>query len=1242
MRSVARLGGLLLAVSCAVAMAQTIASVNPSSGQQGQTIASVAVVGQNTNFVNSTTVGSFSDTGITVNSTTVTDPTHATVSITIAGNATLGAHTVTMTTGAEVATLPGGFSVNPPPTIATVTPNTGQQGQTIASVAVVGQNTNFVNGTTVASFGTGITVNSTTVTDATHATVSITVGLGATVGARGVTLTTGAEVATLTGGFSVTPQVASKVVFVPQPPANGTAGQALTPAVVVQVQDANGNVVTGSAAPVTISSTPTGVAGTLTVNAINGVATFSNLVFNTTGNYTLTAASLGLTSATSNSFTISAGSGNKLAITVQPPANGTAGQALTPAMVVQIQDSIGNVVTGSTAAVSITSTPAGVTGTLSVNAAGGVATFGNLVFAAAGNYTLTAASPGLASATSASITIAPPLAITTTSLNAATRLAPFSQQLIATGGLLPYTWSIVAGVQAPGITLSTSGLLSGSPSSAGNFGFTARVRDNAGATADRGLTLVVASALTFSACPASNGIVGQSYSSAATAAGGTQPYTWVFLAGSLPPGLTLVSATGAVTGIPASSGVFSVTLQATDRSGATVSQACGLTIAPALAITTATLSDASVSSAYTQTLLASGGRGPYTWALTAGTLPPGLTLASTGVLSGTPTQTGFFTFTIAVTDSTQASVHQGYTMNVVAGLIVGACPAGLGEVGIAYNSAVVAQGGTSPYTWSVTGALPPGLQFNAASGVISGTPTQVSVSQLILTATDRANRTASKQCAIEVRAALAITTATLSQGNTGASYSDSVAVSGGVSPYVFSTTAGSLPPGISLDAGSGKLSGRPISAGSFTFTAAVTDNLGAQATKSLSITVAAGLTIPSCPTPVANVGQAYSGALVAQGGASPYVWSIGSGPLPPGLALDSPNAVIAGVPTTPGTSPYVLRVDDNAGNNVTRACSIQVNPAALVITSAASLPNALIGVAYSQTLAATGGVAPYSWTVASGDLPPSFSLDPGGMLSGTASTAGTFNFTVQATDQSGTVARQITTLVVLAGTAPGVTISGLPDIVDPATQPTFSIQLAGSYPADINGTVTMTVVPDPAVGVVDPAVQFANGGQTLPFTVKANSTTPDFGGKVAALQTGTVSGTIQLSVKLSSNGSDVTPPNTAVRGIRIDRLAPRIVTMSAVRTASGIEVRIVGFSTTREVTQGSFQFSVSGGAPLSAAVPMSDAGKSWFSSQQSLTFGGQFSLVQPFTLQGSVGTLTSVSVTLSNAQGTSSAVSANF
>src|ERR1039457_5195880 len=282
MRSVARLGGLLLAVSCAAAMAQAILSVNPSSGEPGPMIACVPGVGQNTNFVNGTTVASFGS-GITVNSTTVTDPTNATVSITIAGNATLGAHTVTMTTGAEVATLAGGFTVNPPPTIATVTPNTGQQGQTISSVAGVGQSTNFVNGTTVASFGSGITVNSTTVTNATSATVNIAIAGNATLGAHTVTMTTGAEVATLAGGFTVNPPPTIATVT----PNTGQQGQAIASVAVVgeSTNFVNGTTVASFGSGITVNSTTVTNATSATVNiAIAGNATLgAHTVTMTTG-----------------------------------------------------------------------------------------------------------------------------------------------------------------------------------------------------------------------------------------------------------------------------------------------------------------------------------------------------------------------------------------------------------------------------------------------------------------------------------------------------------------------------------------------------------------------------------------------------------------------------------------------------------------------------------------------------------------------------------------------------------------------------------------------------------------------------------------------------------------------------------------------------------------------------------------------------------------------------------------------
>jgi hypothetical protein len=181
----------------------TITSVTPNSGQAGQTLTSVAIVGQNTNFVQGTTAANFGA-GITVNSLTVTSATTATASISIAANAAGGARTVTLTTGTEVATLANGFTVTSGPTITSVTPNSGQAGQTVASVAIVGQNTNFVQGTTAANFGAGITVNSLTVTSATTATANISIAANAVAGARNVTLTTGAEMATLANGFSVT------------------------------------------------------------------------------------------------------------------------------------------------------------------------------------------------------------------------------------------------------------------------------------------------------------------------------------------------------------------------------------------------------------------------------------------------------------------------------------------------------------------------------------------------------------------------------------------------------------------------------------------------------------------------------------------------------------------------------------------------------------------------------------------------------------------------------------------------------------------------------------------------------------------------------------------------------------------------------------------------------------------------------------------------------------------------------
>ena len=181
-------------------------------------------------------------------------------------------------------------------------------------------------------------------------------------------------------------------------PVNSIAGATIPP-ISVQAEDASGNTV-WTASSVTLISTPAGVNAASV--ASNGLATFNNLVIDTTGTYTVTASSPGLASSTSNSFTITPSGPAKLAFGAQP-SNAAAGVALSPAITVQVQDQYGDVVTGSSATVTVGSIPSGASAT--VNAQNGVATFGSLVFSASGSYVLVASSSGLTSAISNSFTI---------------------------------------------------------------------------------------------------------------------------------------------------------------------------------------------------------------------------------------------------------------------------------------------------------------------------------------------------------------------------------------------------------------------------------------------------------------------------------------------------------------------------------------------------------------------------------------------------------------------------------------------------------------------------------------------------------------------------------------------------------------------------------------------------------------------------------------------------------------------
>jgi hypothetical protein len=264
-------------------------------------------------------------------------------------------------------------------------------------------------------------------------------------------------------------------------------------------------------------------------------------------------------------------------------------------------------------------------------------------------------------------------------------------------------------------------------------------------------------------------------------------------------------------------------------------------------------------------------------------------------------------------------------------------------------------------------------------------------------------------------------------------------------------------------------------------------------------------------------------------------------------------------------------------------------------------------------------------------------------MTGTPDTAGAYTFTARLTDDQRSTVAQLFVLTVLPGPAPTVQFSNLPDIIAPAQQPAFNLTLSTGYPVPLKGKLVMRFTPDPGIGVDDRAITFVTGSRTLNFDVPANSTQPEFPVPQPALQTGTVAGTIDMTVQLMAGTVDVTPTPAPSKTMRIDRTAPVITRVEVTTTTDGFQVAVTGYSTTREVLGATFQFTPAPGSRLDnnqVQVPTTDAARQWFNDSRSANFGGQFTFVQPFTLRGAA--LTDVSVTLTNAQGTSAAVRAKF
>src|SRR5664279_5485197 len=615
------------------------------------------------------------------------------------------------------------------------------------------------------------------------------------------------------------------------------------------------------------------------------------------------------------------------------------------------------------------------------------------------------------------------------------------------------------------------------------------------------------------------GVVGAPYSATlgVVRGTGTPPFTWSITSGNLPPGLSLNSSTGAITGTPTTIGNSSFTVQVTDAKSLTASEILSINVRGSVAITPASLPGGQVSIPYSATLMATGGVLPYSWSVASGSLPPGLSLTtnpdSTATISGTPTTLGTSTFTIQVADAeSPPATGTSAPLSIVIEGFVTITTASLpnGTVAIFYDSQLMATGGTTPYTWSLTsGALPPGLSLTAATGVISGTPTTTGSYPITVQVTDSertpVTATAAFTIMIDPTPTLQVTTSSLLPGTQGVYYTSPLAATGGVPPYSWSLTTGSLPAGLTLS-GTGVIAGTPIASGSFPITVQATDTQMNTASADLTLTINPGpLLITTKALPAGTTSVPYSATLGAAGGTPPYTWTI-LGNLPSGLTLNPSTGVISGTPTASGTSSIEVQVQDSESPPVI----VVSKPLALVITPA--LTNAAL----------TGNFA--------------FSFS--GYNSGTpVFIAGRFT----------------------ADGTTGLITNGLLDSNSSSGPPLTSVAFTGTYSITADGLGTMTFNPAQGPTLVFAVAVYSSGGGRL---IQSDSSNPQAYG----------SGAIKAQTIVALSGGNLAFGATGVdlAGSRYASAGGFQINATGALTSGEIDINDAGTKTTGASLTGSY------------------------------------------------------------------------
>ena len=975
--------------------------------------------------------------------------------------------TVTDVNGAQ-ATASFNLTVNPALTSAVAV---ATKGLTLNSAAVAFTPVTKAGGTSPFAFSVSPALPAGLTLNTADGSVSGTPTLATAAADYTVTITDGAS-ATTNKAFNLTVNaalVATQAIAT----RDVTAGAAITAFTPVAV--------TGGTAPLVFSVSPALPAG-LAINSGSGAISGTPTAAATLATYTVTVTDA--VGATANA---------PFALNVNGPLSANAAFATRTLTVGGLAPAFAPVVGGGGTgpySYAISSTlPAGLTFTAATGEISGSPT----TAAVAANFTVTVTDATSATASRAfSLTINAALSATKViAARAITAGSPVVSFIPVTGaaGTAPYAYAVNPPLPANLNLDPMTGAITGTATTAASSAtYTVLVTDSAFATATNTFDLTINVALAAGTTLASRTLTAGTAAGTFTPlslTGGTTPYVWT-VSPALPANLTLASSTGAITGTPSAAlASTNFTVTGTDAAGAQVSQVFALVVNAAITTTqaVATVGPLSAGTAIIGSVTpvtASGGTTPYTFGVTPA-LPPGLALdTATGAITGTPSAASTATvYTVTATDAVGAVSSKTFSLTVNGPLAANvAIPAKTLTAGTAATSfiPVTAGGGTVPYAYSISPALPSSLVFNATSGAITGIAAAAAASNTYtVTITDAASGSVNASFGLLINPAitttLAVATKALSVGTPALPFTPVTAVDG-TPAYTFSV-APALPAGLALSATTGELSGTPTAAAATAnYTITVTDTVGATSTKVLSLTV--NLALVAGAGPVATKTLTATTAAVAftplplAGGTTPYSFGVNP-PLPAGLALSPTTGVISGAAAAAEASAvYTIVGFDAAGAQVTQELTLSVNPA-LVATQAIATQVLLTNVVATAftPVTITGGTAAFVYTIAPA-LPAGLSIAAAtGAISGTPTvTLAAATFTVTVTDAVGATATQSFSLGV--NTAPVIT-----------TQPV-------SANVNLNGTATFSVV---ATGFPTPTYQWKKGGNDITGNASATTAT---------------------------------------------------------------------------------------------------------------------------------------------------------